>query len=137
MFPKAAVKQKPWGKEIWWADTPKYAGKILEVVRGARLSLQFHRKKEETQYLFAGKVIITYGTDPKKLKKKTLLPGQAFHIKPKTIHRIEGVAKNSIIFEVSTPHLTDVVRLSDDYGRPGEGNHEKLDKTIAKATRGR
>ena len=130
MFPKAAIKQKPWGREIWWADTTKYAGKILEVKKGARLSLQFHRKKEETQYLFAGKVSITYGLEPQKLKKKILTPGMVFHIAPKTIHRIEGIAKNSVIFEVSTPHLTDVVRLSDDYGRPGEGNHEKLDKKL-------
>lgn len=132
MFPKAAIKLKPWGREIWWADHQKYAGKVLEVKRGARLSLQFHRRKEETQYLYAGSVRITYGVDAKKLKTKVLKSGQIFHIAPKTIHRVEGIAPLSIIFEVSTPHLTDVVKLADDYGRKGEGNDEHTDRKLAR-----
>jgi quercetin dioxygenase-like cupin family protein len=130
---QSKIKLKPWGREIWWADTPKYAGKILEVKKGARLSLQYHRWKEETQFLFSGKVRLIYGTDAKKLKKKVLLPGQAFHIPPRLIHRVEGIAPLSVIFEVSTPHLTDVVKLSDDYGRSGSGNDEKLDRKLAKS----
>ncbi len=62
------------------------------------------------------------------------MPGDVFHIPPKTIHRVEGVAPLSKIFEVSTPHLHDVVKLSDDYGRSGSGNDEKLDAMLAKET---
>lgn len=130
---KTKIKPKPWGREIWWADTPKYAGKILEVKKGERLSLQYHRWKEETQYLFSGKVKIIYGKDAKKLRSKTMNPGDAFHIPPRLIHRVEGIAAKSVIFEVSTPHLTDVVKLQDDYGRKGSGNDEKTDKRLAKA----
>ena len=43
-------------------------------------------------------------------------PGAAFRIKPGTVHRITGVEDTTII-EVSTPHLEDVVRLEDRYGR--------------------
>jgi hypothetical protein len=32
--------EKPWGYEIWWAYTEQYAGKILHVNAGHRLSLQ-------------------------------------------------------------------------------------------------
>ncbi len=131
---KPKIKLKPWGREIWFADTAKYAGKILEVKKGERLSLQFHRWKEETQFLFSGKVRITFGSNEKRLRTKILMPGDVFHIPPKTIHRVEGVAPLSKIFEVSTPHLKDVVKLSDDYGRSGSGNNEKLDVKLAKET---
>jgi len=130
-FIQPQIKLKPWGREVWWANTKKYAGKILEVKKGGRLSLQYHRFKEETQYLLSGKVELTYGTDAKRLKKKTILPGTVFHIEPKLIHRIEGIAATSVIFEVSTPHLKDVIRLDDDYGRPGQGNDERLDRKLA------
>lgn len=129
---KPKIKPKPWGREIWWADHRKYAGKILEVKKGARLSLQYHRYKEETQYLYSGKVRVIYGENEKKLRSKILKPGDVFHIPPALIHRLEGLAPLSIVFEVSTPHLTDVIKLSDDYGRQGSGNNEKLDRSLAK-----
>jgi len=128
---KPTIKLKPWGREIWWAQTEHYAGKILEVKKGERLSLQFHITKEETQFLFSGKVKLIHGKHPKKLKSKILKPGDSFHIPPGLIHRLEGIAEVSHVFEVSTPHLTDVVKLSDDYGRQGSGNNEKLDKKLA------
>ena len=37
-------------------------------------------------------------------------------IEPQTIHRLIAI-EDSRILEVSTPELTDVVRLEDDYGR--------------------
>ena len=132
---KSKIKLKPWGREIWFANTRKYAGKILEVKKGERLSLQFHRWKEETQFLFEGRVRITFGSSEKKLRAKILAPGEAFHIPPKMIHRVEGLAPLSKIFEVSTPHLNDVVKLSDDYGRQGSGNDEKSDARLAKGRR--
>lgn len=110
------VKQKPWGREIWFAWTSQYAGKILEIEKGQRFSLQYHKKKEETQLIVEGKIELTLGSNPKKLKTKTLNAGEKIDIPPKTIHRIKALAK-TVIFEVSTPELDDVVRLEDDYGR--------------------
>jgi mannose-6-phosphate isomerase len=34
-------------------------------------------------------------------------------------HSVEAL-EDSVVFEVSTPHLDDVVRLSDRYGRTSE-----------------
>lgn len=113
---KVKIKPKPWGREIWFSHTKKYAGKILEIKKGHRLSLQYHKKKEETQYLFKGRVKLTYGSSRKNLKTKLLKKGDKFDCAPYTIHRISALT-DSIIFEVSTPELTDVVRLEDDYGR--------------------
>jgi len=123
------IKEKPWGREIWFADMAGYAGKILEVKKGARLSLQYHEKKAETQYLASGKVKLTVGTDKNNLRDITLNPGDKYDIFPYTIHRIEAL-EDSSIFEVSTSELGDIVRLADDYGRPDQGNDEKLDTDL-------
>lgn len=128
---KPEIKLKPWGREIWFAQTDKYAGKILEVKRGHRYSLQYHEKKSETQYIYSGKVKFTYGTDKENLQDKILNPGDKIDITPYTIHRLEAL-EDSEIFEVSTPELSDVVKLDDDYGRSGKGNDEELDTRLHK-----
>ena len=43
--------------------------------------------------------------------------GQALHIPVRTIHRFAAVT-DAVLLEVSTPDLTDVVRLQDDFARP-------------------
>lgn len=121
---------KPWGKEIWFAQNENYAGKLLYVNKGARLSLQYHEKKTETQYLFSGKAKLTFGLKENELQEIILNPGDKFDIYPYTIHRVEGI-EDSIIFEVSTPELDDVVKLADDYGRSGKGNNFTLDAQLA------
>lgn len=124
------IKEKPWGREIWFANLAGYVGKILEVKKGGRLSLQYHEQKTETQYLFSGKVKLSVGKEQNNLKDLILNPGDKYDILPYTIHRIQGL-EDSKIFEVSTPQLEDVVRLADDYGRPEKGNDEELDKRLS------
>lgn len=129
-FPSVEVKQKPWGREIWFAQTEQYAGKILELKKGHRYSLQYHEKKIETQYVIRGKVKFTVGPDQDHLEEKILNPGEAVHIDTGVIHRAEAL-EDSEIFEVSTAHLDDVIKLEDDYGRSGKGNNETLDNELA------
>lgn len=123
-------KLKPWGREIWFAWTESYAGKILEIKKGHRFSLQIHEEKCETQLVIQGRIKLTYGCNPKKLKEVILEAGEKVHIPPMTIHRGEAL-EDSILFEVSTSQLDDVVKLEDDYGRTGKGNNEALDKKLA------
>ena len=125
------IKLKPWGKEIWFAHTDKYAGKILHVNKGQRYSLQYHETKLETQYIYSGKVKFTYGTEKDDLQEKILNSGDKIDVKPYTIHRLEAL-EDSEIFEVSTPELDDVVKIEDDYGRSGKGNNAELDTTLHK-----
>jgi len=80
------IKPKPWGREIWFAHTDEYAGKILEINKGHRYSLQYHEKKRETQYIFSGKVKLTYGTEKENLQEKILNPGDKIEVHPYTIH---------------------------------------------------
>ncbi len=110
------IKEKPWGSEVWFAHTTQYAGKILRIKKGHRLSLQYHEKKMETQYLASGKIKFTIGTDKTKLEEKIMNIGDKFDLLPRTIHRVEAM-EDSEIFEVSTPELEDVVRIEDDYKR--------------------
>lgn len=126
------IKLKPWGREIWFAHTDKYAGKVLEITKGHRYSLQYHEKKQETQYVYKGRVKFTYGTEESSLQEKILNPGDKIDVDPYTIHRLEAL-EDSEIFEVSTPELEDVVKLDDDYGRKGKGNNEEIDKTLYKS----
>jgi len=130
---KIEIKEKPWGEEIWFAHNDKYAGKLLKINKGHRYSLQYHEQKRETQYLLQGKVKVTFGKDKENLKEITLKPGEKFDVPPKMIHRVEGL-EESIIIEVSTPELNDVVKIDDDYGRTGKGNNEKLDEKLSNQT---
>ena len=45
-------------------------------------------------------------------------PGDAFRYRPRTVHRVTAI-EDLLVIEVSTPHLDDVVRLEDRYGREG------------------
>ena len=106
---------KPWGEEIIFAETDRYAGKILVVKKGEILSLQYHEKKEETLYLYRGRVRL-WIEENSQLQERVMLPGDSRHIRPLTRHRMEAL-EDSEIFEVSSPELDDVVRLEDRYGR--------------------
>jgi mannose-6-phosphate isomerase-like protein (cupin superfamily) len=118
---------KPWGREIWYAEQAAYAGKVLEISAGKRLSLQYHERKTETLYLLSGRVIVTFrplvaGETPAAVTvsaehEHTWEAGQALHIPVHTIHRFAAVT-DAVLLEVSTPDLTDVVRLQDDFARP-------------------
>lgn len=126
---KVEIKPKPWGREIWFAHTENYAGKVLEIKKGHRYSLQYHEKKRETQFIYKGKVKLTFGQDQNDLKEKILNAGDKIEVHPYTIHRLEAL-EDSEVFEVSTPDLDDVVKLHDDYGRDGKGNNPELDSKL-------
>ncbi len=117
--------QKPWGHELIWANTDKYVGKMLHIDDGYTLSKQYHRVKDETIYVLSGLLTLELEQTQttmdflEELEEWTILldVGESYHIKPGLIHRM--VADNGPVdlIEVSTPELTDVIRLEDRYGR--------------------
>jgi len=107
---------KPWGHEEIWARTDQYVGKILHINAGHRLSLQFHKKKEETIRVLHGNLLLETGMGADAVIQ-TLTSGGVFHISPGTIHRFCATDEDVTLLEVSTPELSDVVRLEDDYAR--------------------
>ena len=108
--------EKPWGHELIWAETDKYVGKILHVKAGHALSLQYHRRKDETIHLLTGTMRFFAGPSAEALKEITLNAGDSFHVTPGTVHRMEAITDVDIL-EASTPDLDDVVRLEDRSGR--------------------
>ena len=114
--------EKPWGWELIWAHADAYVGKILFVRAGESLSLQFHREKDESWLIHAGRATVELGgVGESMLKEEVVAPGAAFRFRPGTVHRVTAIEDTTII-EVSTPQLDDVVRLEDAYGREGTSN---------------
>lgn len=107
---------KPWGYELRWAVTERYAGKILHVNKGEALSLQYHDQKDEYQYVLRGAVDVELGDSNGVLTKRRMDEGDTLHITPGTRHRVTAIEDTDIV-EVSTPEIDDVVRLDDRYGR--------------------
>ena len=109
--------EKPWGYELIWALTEEYAGKLLSVNAGHQLSLQFHKQKDESWYLLEGRAELEFaGAGEKTTSTEVVTPGAAFRITPGTVHRIRAL-EDTLVLEVSTAHLDDVIRLEDVYGR--------------------
>src|SRR2546430_16326967 len=48
--------EKPWGHELIFAVTERYAGKLLHVKAGQSLSPQFPNVKDEAWYILEGRV---------------------------------------------------------------------------------
>jgi mannose-6-phosphate isomerase-like protein (cupin superfamily) len=111
--------EKPWGWELIWAETDRYVGKLLFVSAGHSLSLQFHRHKDEAWYVESGRAELELGDAGQgALNAEVIGPGAAFRFSPGTVHRVTAL-EDTLIVEVSTPELDDVVRLEDRYGREG------------------
>lgn len=110
--------EKPWGYELLFALAPQYAGKVLFVKEGRRLSLQYHEKKDETLYIFTGLALLEMEDENGSMIEEEAATGHCFRLPPGKKHRFLAL-KDTIFIEVSTPELDDVVRIEDDYGRAG------------------
>jgi len=109
---------KPWGRELIWAHTDRYVGKVIVIEAGRRLSLQYHELKDEWIHVLSGRLLLTLEDDAGNIVQRELGPGEGAHVAPLRRHRYEAIERVELV-EVSTPELTDVVRLEDDFGREG------------------
>jgi mannose-6-phosphate isomerase len=108
--------EKPWGFENRWAVTAHYLGKVLHINAGEALSLQFHRRKDESILVVRGRMDLDLEDGDGAIVRHRMLPGDTRHITPGRRHRMTAV-EDCDVFEVSTPDPDDVVRLEDRYGR--------------------
>lgn len=108
--------EKPWGHELIWAETDRYVGKIIHIRAGEALSLQYHRVKDETIMVLAGRMQLVFFEDGQPPRSKELAVREPVHIPPGLRHRMIAIEDTDIV-EVSTTELADVVRLEDRYGR--------------------
>ncbi len=110
------IIKKPWGSEELISKSKKYILKKLIMKKNHRCSLQYHNIKHETIYVLEGKLRVLLGKNRKNLKTFILNKNQTIVVKPKMVHRMEAI-KKSVYLEASTPQLSDVVRILDDYNR--------------------
>ena len=113
------IVAKPWGREVIYASTELYIGKIIEINAAARLSLQYHEAKDETIYVLDGRLRLVIGDSAEALEERDLDEGASVRVLTGKVHRYEAPHGDVRVLEVSTPHPDDVVRLVDDYGREG------------------
>ena len=117
---------KPWGYELWInGQTSTYSFKKIFIKKGNRTSLQFHKKKIETNFLYNGSAELTLSKKNGKYKKdqiinnihkKRLKSGAFLNVSNYAVHRLKAIT-DILLYEVSTPHLDDVIRLADDKKR--------------------
>ena len=106
---------KPWGHEEVIEINKKYMFKKLYMKKGHRCSLQFHQKKKETVFVLSGKLKLILKKN-NRTQFKIMTRGQSISIPPKTIHRMQAIS-NCYYLEASSPEISDVVRIQDDYKR--------------------
>lgn len=111
--------EKPWGHEVIWTHTDRYVGKMIVIRAGQRLSLQYHKKKDEAIYVVQGHLRLHLANSEGRIEIHDLGPGESRRICVGRTHRFEAVSDVQLI-EVSTPELDDVVRIDDDFGRAHE-----------------
>ena len=118
--------KKPWGYELWLnGEHPGYALKEIFIKKGTKTSLQYHNLKRETNVLFAGTAKLHFKANDSvqnddvsldDLDDCILEPVCSVDVTPKILHRLEAVT-DVLLYETSTPHLDDVIRVSDDSNR--------------------
>jgi mannose-6-phosphate isomerase-like protein (cupin superfamily) len=109
---------KPWGEELIWALTARYCGKVITIEPGRRLSLQYHEQKDEAILVVRGRLRLVLENERGEVEVSELGPGDAAHVAVGRRHRYEAIERVELV-EVSTPELSDVVRIEDDFGREG------------------
>lgn len=112
--------EKPWGHEIIFTeDHFLYTGKILHIKAGQQLSLQFHDRKHETQFLAKGRCFRIADSEEGELVEIEMEQQKGYPIHIGQRHRLKAI-EDCDIFEVSTPEIGNTFRLKDDYDRSTE-----------------
>ena len=111
--PPVHIEPKGWGREVWIANNALYCGKILEIRRGKRCSLHFHKLKTESFYLHSGrlKVSVKRAAEAEEIEVFELKAGECMDVPPGLVHQMEAL-EDAQLFEFSTQHFeTDSHRL--------------------------
>ena len=112
------IVTKPWGREEWIELNGKYCYKRIYINAGTKTSFQYHEKKLETNYIISGQAEVWLENDFGEVEKKIMGANDSFTVKPPRKHRVIAIT-DLILQEVSTPEVDDVIRIQDDYERPG------------------
>jgi mannose-6-phosphate isomerase-like protein (cupin superfamily) len=111
--PPIHIEPKGWGREVWIANNTWYCGKILDIRKGKRCSLHFHKLKSESFYLRSGRLHIRLkdSAETETIHEFELYEGECMDIPPGLVHQMEAL-EDSELYEFSTQHFeSDSYRL--------------------------
>ena len=114
------IQEKGWGRELIWATTEKYCGKLMFFDnKGSKFSMHFHKEKDESWYVLNGSFsLYTMDTNTAEMKTQFLTKGETWRNEPMLPHQLVAMEDNSVIIEVSTPDS-----VEDNY-RIGKGDSQ-------------
>jgi mannose-6-phosphate isomerase-like protein (cupin superfamily) len=100
------IVPKGWGREVWIANNDLYCGKILEIRKGKRCSLHFHKLKTESFYLRLGRLKVRVKESPESatVEEFEFNTGECMDIPRGLVHQMEAL-EDSELFEFSTQHF--------------------------------
>jgi mannose-6-phosphate isomerase-like protein (cupin superfamily) len=100
------IEPKGWGREVWLANNELYCGKILEINRGKRGSLHFHKLKTQSFFLRAGrlKATIQASAEAEEIEQIVLSAGECMDIPPGLVRQMEAL-EDTELYEFSTQHF--------------------------------
>src|SRR5262249_61930695 len=92
---RPAVPQ-PWGWEMLWTLTPRYASKVLFIRRGHEIAMQYHRQKEESFLVRSGRLIFVLEDRAGDLREVWLEAGDSLHVLPGRPHRLVALEDSEV-----------------------------------------
>jgi len=106
-------EDKPWGYERIIVNNPQYLVKELYIKKDFKTSVHYHPRKDESMHVLSGEGYLDFSEEK---KHAPMREGGVLQIVPNRTHSI--VAKENLrIYEYSTPHPKDSVRVKDFYDR--------------------
>jgi len=114
---KKKRETRPWGSYEILASGPGFQTKRVTVKPEKRLSLQWHRHRDETWVIARGTARVTVGEE-----QHTLGRGESMFVARNVHHRIGNISSVEPleIIEIQTGDYLgedDIVRVEDDFGR--------------------
>ena len=91
------VEPKGWGRELWIANSPFFCGKILEIKRGKKCSLHFH-KLNGVLLPPAGhlRIRVKESHSDQKVEEFELRPGQCMDVPVGLVHQMEALEDSEV-----------------------------------------
>lgn len=126
---ESKIVTKPWGTEIWECLSKDFCVKTIKLLKGYKTSYQFHRQKEEVNFVRSGEAELWLEDENGEVKKHVIKSGDSFFVPVTRKHRVIALTDLEM-FEVSNEFVDDVVRIEDEFGR-SDGKIEAEHQTPA------
>ena len=115
-----SMGERDWGVETLVHLSPdNWSMKKLEIKKGCKGGLQYHRLKDEAAFVLQGTLMVRY-VDNHTIIEEVYEAGSSIHFPPGCIHQEEALT-DCLLLEVSTPHANDRVRMDNQFGMEATG----------------